>query len=442
MSDSHLSSGIVCVASAEKYGIITSHFDVCCCKFSRESYVQYSIFGVGVLWIKLLLIVILNLSILTDTEDKVLETVKMNGHIDNLSNLPVSGSQSANRGFSADVEKLDESSVAGMDPSLVQLLHSNGISLVPGSPGSTSVDKLPHMKDDVLEALMKIECEIDSLETELKSIGSESGVVCTNSISSSFTVKNYGSYCTGQDDVASLILQPAPLQVVSPGDTSNEEICHVKGAHSDSNVTATSNTFVKDTHLQNDNAALSAVTEMVKVVSGCGIQETAKPFENVKHPGDAESKLCDLILSSNKEYAHLSSAEVFNNLLIKDLDKLDVAKVGKLSCCQDDSKTREKFIQRKRFLIFKERALALKFKAFHHLWQKDMCVLSLRKNRLKTLKKLESSLRIKLGGCQKPRSSIGPRVLSPGKIWHEKGSFFFFFFEVPFFTISLFFVVV
>ncbi|KAK4775104.1 hypothetical protein SAY86_010039 [Trapa natans] len=353
-------------------------------------------------------------SSLSDLEEKVLETVKMNAHIDNSLDLPVSGIQSTSQVFSADMEKLDESSLAGMDPSIVNLLHSNDISLISAFPGSTAVDKLPLMKDDILKALVKLESEIDLCENKLKSTGSESEVLHTNSISSSFTVKNCGSCSSGPDDVATSILQSAPLQIVSPVDSSIEEISHVKVANSDSYVTTTSDAGVKDTHLQDDNATQDAATGMVRAVSGSGSEKTAKPFQDVKLSGDSEIKLCDMILSSNKQLAYRSSSAVFNNLLLWAPDKLDVAKAGKLSSCQDDSKTRETFIQRKRFLIFKERVLAIKFKVFHHLWQKDMHVLSSRKNRSKTWKKFESGLRIKLPGCQKPRSSICPRVLSPG----------------------------
>ncbi|KAK4785294.1 hypothetical protein SAY86_001983 [Trapa natans] len=346
-------------------------------------------------------------SFLSDSEDKVLETMKMNDHIDNLLDLPVSGCQTASQGFSADVEKLDESSLAGMDPSIVELLHSNDISLISAFPGSTSMDKLLLMKDDILKVLVKIEREIDLSENELKSIGSESGFVRINSVSSLFTVKNCGSCRSGPCDVATV--------TVSPADRSIEEISYIKGDNSDSYVTTTSDAFVKDSHLHDDNAVQDAATTgMTRVASGSKSEGTAKPFDDFKLSGDAVSKLCELILSSNKEHAYQSSAEVFNNLLLGNPDKLDVAKAGKLSFCHDDSKTREKFIQRKRFLRFKERALTIKFKAFHHLWQKDMCVLSSRRNQSKTWKKLESSLRIKLGGCQKPRSSICPRVLSPG----------------------------
>lgn len=325
----------------------------------------------------------------------------MSGH-DNLSNLPASGYQMVHQGFSADKEKLDTSSAARGDLSL-------------GEAVSTSMDELLLMKDDVLKALLTTESEIDLLENELKCISSESGPVVASSISSSFELKDYARPGTGQDDVASVIPKPASLPIVSSGDTGVGKICYVKGTDPDCHDRGTFNMLEKDNRLVNVGAVQSAVTEMVKAACGSSEEEIVQPFKHVKFPGDAESKLCELILS-NRECANRASSKVFNNLFLKDHNKLDVAKVGILYPLQDNSRTRENFCQRKRSLIFKERVLALKFKGFHHLWQKDMCILS-PSGRLKSWKKLESSLQIKPGRCQKPRSSIRARVFSPGKRW-------------------------
>lgn len=348
-------------------------------------------------------------------EDRLLETMEMGGHIDNLSDLPVSSSQKAHQEFSVDKEKLDIDSTDRADPSLVQLLPSRDISLDSGFAVSTSMDSLMFMKDDVLKALLKTDSAIELVENELKSIASESGGVWASSISDSLTFKDNARCSIEQDDVASIIPQPVPPQVASPGDTHVVEMCCIEGTNPDYHVTDTVSVLEKDNHLENENAAQSALTEMEKVAPGSSRVDAFKPFEHVKIPGDEESKLCELILSSNRECASRASSEVFNNLLLKNQDKLDVAKVGILYCQQVDSRARVKFNQRKRFLIFKERVLALKFKAFQHLWKKDMHALSLRSGRPKSWKKLESSLRIKLGGCQKPRSSLCARVFSPGK---------------------------
>ncbi|PKI74612.1 hypothetical protein CRG98_004939 [Punica granatum] len=342
-------------------------------------------------------------------EDKLIGTMKMGGQVDGVSELPVAMSQSTHQGFSATSDELDISSIASGDPLLVQLLQCNDISL-DSNLLSTLVDKLVLMKENVSKVLLTTESQIDSLENELKSIVSEHEDVCASPISSSFAVKDYFRCSLGEDGVASVVSQPDPVQTVTCANSCAEELCYVKGTRSDSHVAATFNTAVQDNHMASQDAAQRTVVEMVKVVSGSESMETSKSLEHVKFLGSAENTLYDLIFSSNKEAANRSSFEVFSDLVLRNHDKLDVAKI---SCSPDDSRIREKFTQRKRFLTFKERVLALKYKTFHYLWQKDIHALSAM-NKLGSQKKLESSSRIRIGGCQKPRSSIHPCVSSSG----------------------------
>ncbi|XP_031373694.1 uncharacterized protein LOC116188456 isoform X1 [Punica granatum] len=346
---------------------------------------------------------------LPDMEDKLIGTMKMGGQVDGVSELPVAMSQSTHQGFSATSDELDISSIASGDPLLVQLLQCNDISL-DSNLLSTLVDKLVLMKENVSKVLLTTESQIDSLENELKSIVSEHEDVCASPISSSFAVKDYFRCSLGEDGVASVVSQPDPVQTVTCANSCAEELCYVKGTRSDSHVAATFNTAVQDNHMASQDAAQRTVVEMVKVVSGSESMETSKSLEHVKFLGSAENTLYDLIFSSNKEAANRSSFEVFSDLVLRNHDKLDVAKI---SCSPDDSRIREKFTQRKRFLTFKERVLALKYKTFHYLWQKDIHALSAM-NKLGSQKKLESSSRIRIGGCQKPRSSIHPCVSSSG----------------------------
>ncbi|KAK4783263.1 hypothetical protein SAY86_007637 [Trapa natans] len=339
------------------------------------------------------------------------DQMEKSGH-DNLSNLPlpVSGSQMGHPEFSVDNKKLDTSSAYMGDLSLVQL--PDDISLDSASALSISMDELLYRKDDVLKALLKTDSEIDFLENERRYIPSDYGLVDANSISGSFKLKEYARPSSGQDDIASMISQP-PLPFVSSEDAVLGKMCNSNGTIPDFHFQGTFNMPVNDNQLVNEGALLGAVNEMVNVVSGSSRDSRVEPLEYVKFHGDSESKLCKLILPS-KEGANEDSSNVFNNLFLSDHRKTDIAKVGSLYPLTDDSRIREKFRQRKRFLIFKERVLALKFKAFHHLWQEDMHLLSLRSDRLKSCKKLESSLRVKLGKCQKPPSSIFAHITSPG----------------------------
>ncbi|PPD80176.1 hypothetical protein GOBAR_DD22900 [Gossypium barbadense] len=74
--------------------------------------------------------------------------------------------------------------------------------------------------------------------------------------------------------------------------------------------------------------------------------------------------------------------------------------------CQTDSSIRKRIAMQKQYLRFKERSLSLKFKAFHHAWNEDMRLLSVRKRHAKSQKKYEFSLCSTDGGYQKHCSSI------------------------------------
>ena len=121
----------------------------------------------------------------------------------------------------------------------------------------------------------------------------------------------------------------------------------------------------------------------------------------------------EAILLSNKDLAK-EAQDVFCKLLPRGEYKLDIIAVGNVISAQS-LQVKEKFVQRKRFLKFKERVITLKFKAFQHLWKEDMRLLSIRKHRAKPQKKFELSLRSVHNGYQKHRSSIRSRFSSPGK---------------------------
>jgi nuclear receptor co-repressor 1 len=74
----------------------------------------------------------------------------------------------------------------------------------------------------------------------------------------------------------------------------------------------------------------------------------------------------------------------------------------------------EKFAEKKRYEKFKERVIALKFKALHHLWKEDMRLLSVRKCRPKSHKKNELGVRTTCSSNMKNRSSIRSRFPFPG----------------------------
>ncbi|KAG4201744.1 hypothetical protein ERO13_A05G297400v2 [Gossypium hirsutum] len=111
------------------------------------------------------------------------------------------------------------------------------------------------------------------------------------------------------------------------------------------------------------------------------------------------------ILTPYKELAN-GACKVFNNLLPKDQYRIKISDIHNAASCQTDSSIRKRIAMQKQYLRFKERILSLKFKAFHHAWNEDMCLLSVRKCHAKSQKKYKFSLCSTDGGYQKHCSSI------------------------------------
>ncbi|KAE8712132.1 hypothetical protein F3Y22_tig00110264pilonHSYRG00395 [Hibiscus syriacus] len=110
-----------------------------------------------------------------------------------------------------------------------------------------------------------------------------------------------------------------------------------------------------------------------------------------------ENIMYETTLATNKELANVAS-DVFNKLLPKSFNGIEISEIANVACTQSDTAIRGKIAMRKQYLRFKERVLTFKFKAFQNAWKEDMCSLSMRKCRAKSLKKYELSLRSTHGG--------------------------------------------
>ncbi|XP_031279817.1 uncharacterized protein LOC116138238 isoform X1 [Pistacia vera] len=375
----------------------------------------------------------------------------------NLCGSPSIGSQNHLEGFLFNLEKLDSSSISNLGSSLMEFLHPDDPSTLDSSfVRSTAMNKLLILKGDILKTLEVTESEIDSLETELKSLKSELGSSCPcPATSSSLSVEGNTDNLKEQGTASNLIARPAPLQIDSCGEglldkmpdcshVLEEAHANVKDEDVDSPGTATSKFVEPLTEVKEESPS-----DMVKN-GECPGNLDAIQSENVEPkctpPGSCKEEvtgasagrndiavaesdcgalvsgdwslyadgenLCDIILGCNKEYANRAS-EVFNKLLPRDHCNVHVWGVANVLRCQDNSSVKEKFVKRKQFLRFKERVLTLKFKAFQHLWKEDMRLLSIRKYRVKSQKKCELSLRTIHSGYQKHRSSIRSRFSSP-----------------------------
>ncbi|CAL2242466.1 unnamed protein product [Prunus armeniaca] len=365
--------------------------------------------------------------------------------------------QSHHEGFTFNLEKLDCNSIANLGSSLRELLQSDDPSSVDsGIVRPTAMNKLLIWKGEISKVLEVTESEIDSLENELKVLNSDSGGSCPPpATSSSLPVEDNDKSFKEQVTVTNLITRPAPLQIHSSGDTDAEKMCLGNGDQVEFCG------IVKDEDIDSPGTATSKFVEplpLVKVVSSSDVMShndcsgDLDPIETTKGEakclllGKYEEKtdlspcgnssmllgseivapvsggsglcfsvvdtICDSICSSNKESAN-RSFDVFNKLLPREHYKVDISGVSISSSGKNDSLIKEKFAMRKRRLRFMERVLTLKYKAFQHLWKEDLRLLSIRKYRPKSHKKIELSLRATNNGYQKHRSSIRSRFSTP-----------------------------
>ncbi|TYI29584.1 hypothetical protein ES332_A05G326800v1 [Gossypium tomentosum] len=243
--------------------------------------------------------------------------------------------------------------------------------------------------------------------------------------SSSLPDEENGKTCEEQKIVSVMVHQPTSLKIDNCGNVLREKLPLCNG------VLQEVNADVKDGPLSleklvsaSDNLVTSQLTTMEEVVlvtassnegSGTPISGEAsmvkKIDDNAHVPGslnyDAgrENIVYVEILTPYKELAN-GACKVFNNLLPKDQYRIKISDIHNAASCQTDSSIRKRIAMQKQYLRFKERILSLKFKAFHHAWNEDMCLLSVRKCHAKSQKKYKFSLCSTDGGYQKHCSSI------------------------------------
>ncbi|XP_030451186.1 uncharacterized protein LOC115673224 [Syzygium oleosum] len=374
--------------------------------------------------------------------------------LNNLCQSPYPSSQDQQEGFSFNLETMDANSIANMGSSLVELLQlDDPSSMDSGFVRSTALNKLLLLRGDVLKALEMTELEIDSLETERKSLISQSGDHGPCTASSSSLAVETNAKPGEHDEISNVVSWPSPLEIFSSGnmdkgglplgDGRSEEIHAANNADVDSPGTATSEfaepfrllkgAVATDKVKEGERAEDMDTTQVAEVGRGelsleISVEKTdASPSRDktmvlfceedrannsANMLINSEMLLPEFIVASNKETAS-KACEVFDSLLPRDQSSFDISRVADAASPEIDSLFINYFTMRKRALRFKERAVTLKFKAFHYIWKEDLHLLSLKKVRAKPQKKIESSLRVTLNGHQKNRSSIRSRVSSP-----------------------------
>ncbi|TKY46293.1 Nuclear receptor corepressor 1 [Spatholobus suberectus] len=375
--------------------------------------------------------------------------------VGNLGGSPAPGSQNHQRGI---LERIDVDTLTSLGSSLVELLESDDPSSVDSSVArSTAMNKVLIWKAVISKVLEVTQTEIDSLENELKSLQSESGVrLPCSPAAGSLLVCHSAKSCEEDIGGSDKVTCPETLQI-APFDEGNVEkmrlSTNLHGMHDNS----------KEDDISSPGIATSKFVEslpLIRAVSSCdatrygtcsknldGIQSTAKKClvsytygqvasvsscgdgnsylsMEIKYGMDANSSasfysctddtLYNTIISSNKESAK-RACEVFANLLPKECGKISNVGVSSSSLSLNDAFIKKKFAEKKWFARFKEKVLTTKYEALNHLWKKDLCLRSVRKCPPTSHKNLELGLQTISKGCQKNRSSIHYRFPFPAR---------------------------
>ncbi|KAK6144799.1 hypothetical protein DH2020_021619 [Rehmannia glutinosa] len=356
----------------------------------------------------------------------------------NLSCSPSIMSQTHCEGPTFNLENLDLSSIANLSSLINEMILSNDPSSVEtGYVRTTSMNKLLVWKVDMLKALEVTESEIDSLETELKSLIAEPRSCCPHPAASSLLPEECHSKPCEQVTACSTV-RPAPLQVVASGDM----IVEMPAVHEDRHGP------LKDEDIDSPGSATSKLVEALPSGEGAFLSETPECVEGFVNLGSNDSsnsgssengssdedKTClvddrkhsvincqnldsggnmhfnvdniyESILASNKDSANRALEEL--NKLLPARQCSDTLAASSVSSLQRDSSViKERFLTRKRFLLLKEKVITLKFKVFQHFWREGRIV-SISKLRGKYHKKLD----LCRTGYKKNRSSVALEYL-------------------------------
>ncbi|KAK1382447.1 hypothetical protein POM88_020182 [Heracleum sosnowskyi] len=355
-------------------------------------------------------------------------------------NLCGSPSESLNQweDLSCNPVTLEETPIANLYPSINELVQCNYQGLTDSDfVKSTAMNKLLVLKADVSKRIEAAESEIDSLETELKLLISDTGSVHPHPASSSSLPVVCLNKQSAVGTTSNIIPRPDPLQ--TSGDlmgrtcgASAGELAEGKDEDIDSPGTATSK-FSEPIYSgkpicqadvpnpvesswkvgagRNDSEVKSFVFAVEEEGTESGPSQ-GNCHMLPKNVGVQTENVNDLIVASNKEFAHEAS-EVFSKLVAAKSSSFHIPIVDNSQDLKVDPLVEEKFAMRKRFMKFKERAITLKFRVFQHLWKEDLRLLSIKRSRAKPQKKFEFGTRMLPCGYQKHRASIRSRFSSP-----------------------------
>ncbi|KAJ6810593.1 uncharacterized protein M6B38_103690 [Iris pallida] len=305
---------------------------------------------------------------------------------------------------------------------------------------NAAMNKLLLFKADIAKELEITECEVDLFENELKSLNTDGrSVPCQSSCVglSEGSVKMSLNFAPGLSSEMQGIEGP-----IMQNCSSNEHDAYVKnadcsiphllisniaqsGSENEISGTVTVNSVGHDVNFENTPEAQQSNPDKVERVVNRNVFRDERKLDasgrgatyledGSSHARASDNNLISLVMASNRAAAERAS-HVFDKTaptIPQDFDMWGSDQIS--SCRKNDMHVKEKLALHKCQEKFKERVLALKFRAFHHLWKEDLRLLSVRKQRPKSQqKRYEIQNRSSQSGSQKNRSSIRSRFALP-----------------------------
>ncbi|CAL4910538.1 unnamed protein product [Urochloa decumbens] len=352
-----------------------------------------------------------------------------------------------NNEFCIKLDQLGDDPINSLANMLADLLQHDD-SCTGDSKGPTSTSKLLLLKESISKEIEKSELEIDLLEGELKSAnteigtaveGSPTGVTYAVNLSpSSGTSKVPGS--VEISETSCVMKEPGEisaspkLPVVQDADINGADMMEIEIAPVRNAKTVSSEESAVSPGVAQGPACAAADLSPLKASEGDGSQndmdsnrlETSPrhvadsiktevsddlPVRQCSHH-DHKSSLFGSVTSANNSIAKVMNETLFRSLPADTHLGLS-ADSHLLNQSKNDHHIRERLGVCKNRLRLKEQILTLKFKAYRHLWKEDLRLLSAKKQRSKSNKRIDQGNRTSHVGSQRQRSSNRSRLAMP-----------------------------
>ncbi|KAL6619734.1 hypothetical protein ACP70R_034873 [Stipagrostis hirtigluma subsp. patula] len=380
-------------------------------------------------------------------EDKSCE-LTANTVTDPTKDVPGADDQACNNEFPIQLDQLGDDPIGSLANMLAEFMQHDD-SCSGDSKGSTCTSKLLLLKESISKEIEKTELEIDSLEGELKSVNTEAGTTLEDSPTGVTYAENHSpssgtSKVPGSAEICETSHVKEPGELIPCPKIPVVQDVDVKGAEMEIEATPVNNAKTvsseesaacpgvaenqccatayvgpskgsKRAGSQNDvdNEKLEASSchvniDSIKADSGSDLPVRQCSYHNHGY------NLCGSLTSSNNDIAKVANELVFKPLPA-DTPSLELLASSHFPRQRkDDLCIKKRLALRKSRVRFKEQILTFKFRVLRHLWKEDVRLLSVRKQRTKSNKRIDQSNRTSQIGSQRQRSSNRSRLAMPG----------------------------